>query len=223
MTLRGRLAVAFAGILLAPMLVGLAALAGVVPYAAAEASSRAEIVDRAGTAVRAVVAARCRNLEVTAASAAQAAGAAGESWVVTPANASGPGRCAAPTPRPRSRLLVPTGPAARAEIRGTDGLIGYAYAVQPLNTAFLAELSAAAGTRLRLSLDGSLATFPDQPLGLDSPRRRKLRPRIRSRCLWSAPRSRLWQPACSVGGWLISRPGPFDSFYPQWTVRRPAT
>jgi diguanylate cyclase (GGDEF)-like protein len=45
-------------------------------------------------------------------------------------------------------------------------MIGYAYAVQPLNDAFLADLSAAAGAQIRL-VAGNLGPYPDQPLPLD--------------------------------------------------------
>jgi diguanylate cyclase (GGDEF)-like protein len=47
--------------------------------------------------------------------------------------------------------VVPTGLAARAEITSGNEATGYAYAVQPLDAAFLAELSAAAGRRVSLT------------------------------------------------------------------------
>ncbi len=168
MTLRARLAFAFAGILLVPMLVGVGVLAGVIPDASAVAVGRTNLIDRAGTAVRAVVAARCQHLAVTAEGLASAAAAAGKSFAVTPADATGPWAICGTTPS--ASAAVPTGLAARAEIPGSAG---YVYAVQPLDEAFLSDLSAAAGTPLRLSPDrslspdGSLPTYPDQPLRLD--------------------------------------------------------
>jgi diguanylate cyclase (GGDEF)-like protein len=161
-TLRARLAVAFAGIVLAPMLVAIGALAGVIPEASAATVSRTNLIDRAGAAVRSVVAARCRQLAVTAEGLARAASASGESFAVTPDNATGPWAVCGRDPS--GAPLAPTGLAARAEIPGSGG---DAYAVQPLDDAFLAELSGAAGTRLRLSPDGNLPTHPDQPLRLE--------------------------------------------------------
>ena len=125
MTLRARLAVAFAGVLLAPMLVGIGAFAGVIPEASAAAVSRTNLIERAGTAVRSVVAARCRQLTATAESLARTASAAGESFAVTPVNATGPWAVCGTDPQ--STPEAPTGLAARVEIPGSGG---YAYAVQ---------------------------------------------------------------------------------------------
>src|SRR5690606_3839444 len=69
---------------------------------------------------------------------------------------------------------APHGLAARAEIHSRTGeLTGYAYAVRPLDDAYLARLSAAAGSPVKLvdgpapTLDGhEVATGRDQPLPL---------------------------------------------------------
>ena len=99
---------------------------------------------------------------------AAGAAASGESWAVTPAEANGPWVVCGVDPALAPPVGgLPTGLAARAEIRDAGGaMIGYAYAVQPLNDSFLADLSAAAGARVRL-VAGNLGPYPDQPLPLD--------------------------------------------------------
>lgn len=173
MTLRARLAVAFAVILLAPMVVGAAALAGLTTgllqgSGPGGSNTGQHTVESARGAVRAVVADRCQALAGAAVGLAARAAASGESWAVTPVEATGPWViCGVDPARSPPVAWVPTGLAARAEIRDAGGaMIGYAYAVQPLNDAFLADLSAAAGDRVRL-VAGNLGPYPDQPLPLD--------------------------------------------------------
>jgi diguanylate cyclase (GGDEF)-like protein len=163
-TLRGRLGVAFTAILLAPMALGAAALAGLAPPPTSESVPDPE---RAAAAVRAVVAVHCAHLEATAQGLAISAAVAGDAWAVSPPGATGPWAICGPPGDSPSAPTVPTGLAARAVIKGAGGAIaGYAYAVQPVDDHFLAELSAAAGGRVRLSVDGGLRTYPDQPLPL---------------------------------------------------------
>ncbi len=171
MSLRGRLAIAFTAILLAPMAVGIATLAGITTSISdpAGAIGSSPAIEPARSAIRAVVTARCRSLAVTAAGLAVSAAARHESWAVTPADATGPWSiCGADPAATLPATSVPTGLAARAEIRDGSGVItGYAYAVQPISDAFLAELRAAAGARVALTLAGSLGPYPGQPLPLD--------------------------------------------------------
>ena len=179
MTLRGRLAVAFTAILLAPMALGAAALAGM--SAGTELLARPSSVDdeSARAAVRSVVVARCQQLTATAAGLAATAGPAGGSWAVVPPGATGPWAICGVDPA-ETRGLVPTGLAARAEIRAPTGEVtGYAYAVQPLDQALLDELSAAANRRVSLAAGGSGyaadgatpggAVVPPEPYGLIEP------------------------------------------------------
>lgn len=167
MTLRRRLAVAFTTILLAPMALGAASLAG-LPGAAGMALNRGPGDDeQAHEAVRAVVEARCRHLEATAAGLATTARAAGQSWAVTPAGVAGPWAICGVDPAEGPGTL-PTGLAARAEIRSAAGdVTGYAYAVAPIDEALLAELSAAARRRVSLALGGS--SQPGTPGGSTGP------------------------------------------------------
>ena len=171
MTLRARLAIAFTAILLAPVAVGIAALAGLTAGDAGSSGDRGSraAIEPARAAVRAAVAARCRSLAATAAGLAVTAATRNESWAVTPAGATGPWSiCGADPATTLPATSAPTGLAARAEIRdGGGSVIGFAYAVQPINDAFLSDLSAAAGASVALSLDGNLGPYPDQPLPLD--------------------------------------------------------
>ncbi len=181
MTLRGRLAVAFTAILLAPMGLGAAALAGLSGAAGSGWPSGGGDPgddDSARAAVRAVVEARCAHLAATASGLAATAAAAGQSWAVVPPGATGPWAICGVDPA-ESPDTVPTGLAARAEIHGRLGggggqalpsgtgataeVTGYAYAVQPIDEAFLAELSAAAGRRV-----GLVARSSSSPYGLSS-------------------------------------------------------
>lgn len=154
MTLRRRLAVAFTTILLAPMALGAAALAG-VPSAVGLTPAYDEPDDeQARAAVRAVIEARCRHLAATAAGLATTARAAGQSWAVTPAGVAGPWAICGVDPAAGPGTL-PTGLAARAEIRSASGEVtGYAYAVAPIDKDLLAELSAAAQRRVSLDVAG---------------------------------------------------------------------
>lgn len=156
MTLRGRLAVAFTTILLAPMVLGAAALAGLSgPGGSLTVLGRSDDDGRARAAVRAVIAARCHHLAATAAGLAATAAAADQSWAVVPAGSTGPWAvCGVDPGSVRGTVptgTVPTGLAARAEIRTATGEVtGYAYAVQPLDESLFAELSVAANRRVSL-------------------------------------------------------------------------
>jgi len=146
-SLRGRLAIAFTVILLAPMVLGSATLAGLtsVPWGSADRGAQPR------DAATAVVSARCRQLAATAAGLATSAAAAGQAWAVTPEGSPGPWALCGVDPSRLDPLLTigrvpPTALAARAEIRGEGGTVtGYAYALQPIDAGFLAELSSAAG------------------------------------------------------------------------------
>jgi diguanylate cyclase (GGDEF)-like protein len=160
-TLRGRLAVAFTTILLAPMALGAAALAGLSGAAGLVLARGPAGDESARTAVRAVVQARCQHLAATAASLAATAAAAGESWAVMPDGVAGPWAICGVDPAEGPGGL-PTGLAARAEIRAVTGeVIGYAYAVQPIDEPLLAELSAAAQRRVSLAVDGTSDAGPE--------------------------------------------------------------
>lgn len=156
MTLRGRLAVAFTTILLAPMVLGAVALAGLSgPNRSPLSLDWSGDDGQARAAVRAVIEARCRHLAATAAGLAATAAAANQSWAVVPAGATGPWAvCGVDPGEVRGTVpsgTVPTGLAARAEIRTATGQVtGYAYAVQPLDESLFAELSAAANRRVSL-------------------------------------------------------------------------
>jgi diguanylate cyclase (GGDEF)-like protein len=144
--------VAFTLILLAPTLVGAAALAGlgVMTPGSATATGAGQGDAIAGTAVRSLVAARCRDLSATATSLAATASAAGQSFAVVPAGSSGAWAICGVDPA-ELPAAAQTGLAARVEIRHDGVATGEAYAVQPLDDAFLAELSAAAGRRVSLA------------------------------------------------------------------------
>jgi diguanylate cyclase (GGDEF)-like protein len=155
------------------MVVGAAALAGLTTDLLHGSNpggspSGQHTVESARSAVRDRVADRCQALAAAAVGLAVVAASSGESWAVTPVEATGPWViCGVDPAVSPPAAWVPTGLAARAEIRDASGaMIGYAYAVQPLNDAFLADLSAAAGARVRL-VAGNLGPYPDQPLPLD--------------------------------------------------------
>jgi len=148
-TLRARLAAAFFVVVLGPAIVGGYLLVSLVaPTRTGEPNI---------AAVRAMIAARCQQLSATAESLAAATVATGRPYAVTPAGALGPwATCGGPdlllpplvAPAPGTRY---TGLAAQADISGTGTEVsGYAYAVQPLDGGFLADLSAAAGVPLTL-------------------------------------------------------------------------
>ncbi|MBX6750274.1 MAG: hypothetical protein IRY85_11510, partial [Micromonosporaceae bacterium] len=166
MTLRGRLAVAFTTILLAPMVLGAAALAGLSGSNGSLLTlGQAGDDGQARAAVRAVIEARCRHLAATAAGLAATAAAARQSWAVVPAGSAGPWAvCGVDPGAVRGTVptgTVPTGLAARAEIRTVTGEVtGYAYAVQPFDESLFAELSAAANRRVSLVGAGGGAAGP---------------------------------------------------------------
>jgi len=170
MTLRARLAVAFFVVLLGPVLLGAVLVASVL----VTAGSPEARLNQANVGVRMAVAARCQHLAATAHGLALDTAVRGDPFAVKPADAPSPwvlcgvGPSSVPLP-PGTRY---GGLAARAEVRGPGGsLIGYAYAVQPLDPAFLDQLSAAAGTRLTLLDEGGeagarLEAGASQPLPL---------------------------------------------------------
>jgi diguanylate cyclase (GGDEF)-like protein len=162
MTLRGRLTLAFSAILIAPTIFGAAALAGLNGWSPAPASTD----ETARTAVRTVLDDRCRQLAATAAGLAATAGAAGQAFAVVPVGATGPWAICGIDPS-LEPTVVPTGLAARAEVRASGEVTGYAYAVQPLDAAFLGELSAVAGRRVSLSAPDSYGQLGPVPLRLD--------------------------------------------------------
>jgi diguanylate cyclase (GGDEF)-like protein len=163
MTLRGRLTVAFIAILVGPTTLGAAALAGVSVWSGTGAASTDE---SARTAVRTVIESRCRQLTATAAGLATTAAAARQAFAVVPAGATGPWAICGVDPS-QGPAVVPTGLAARAEITSGNEATGYAYAVQPLDAAFLAEISAAAGRGVSLAVASDsqpFGQFPDSAL-----------------------------------------------------------
>jgi diguanylate cyclase (GGDEF)-like protein len=189
-SLRVRLSVAFFVLLLAPLAAGVAALVGQLP------STYHDPGPRAGAAVKAVIAAKCRNLEVVAAALAAAAAVRGESYLVGDDAPDGPWAVCGADP---ARLDVPVsdapaGLAARSPIAGRYGEVaGYAYAVVPIDARLLDELSAAAGLRVVPLALGSasavpLSTSDDQPLRLavDAPAPRADHPPILLTVLASA-------------------------------------
>jgi len=153
---RARLAVAFFVVLLGPVLLGAVLVASVLVTAGPPEAQ----LDQANLGVRMAVAARCQHLAATAHGLALETAIRGDPLAVSPADAPSPwvlcgvGPSSVPLP-PGNRY---GGLAARAEVRGPSGsLIGYAYAVQPLDQAFLDQLSAAAGARLTLLDEGGEA------------------------------------------------------------------
>jgi diguanylate cyclase (GGDEF)-like protein len=161
--------VAFTTILLAPMGLGAVALAGLWGATGMGPSGRPAADDAAARdAVRSVIEARCRQLGATAAGLAATAGAAGQSWAVVPAEVAGPWAICGVDPPGGA---APTGLAARAEIRAATGEVsGYAYAVQPIDEALLAELSVAADRRVSLAV--GVTEGGDPPYDLIAPQPR---------------------------------------------------
>jgi diguanylate cyclase (GGDEF)-like protein len=160
-TLRARLGFGFFATLVGPALLATGLLAGALP---APAPGREE----ATQGLRLVLAARCESLATTAKATAVRAASEGASLVVTPAGAVD---LWAPCETSGLTVTLPPGTrysglAARADVRRADGtLTGYAYAVQPLDDAFLADLSGAAGVRVRAVPVGAPA-LPDLPVPL---------------------------------------------------------
>jgi two-component system cell cycle response regulator len=164
-TLRARLSIAFTVLLLGPLLLAVIAIAAAGRVAGA-------VDTDAGARVRAVVAARCAHLDIVARGLAATASAQGLSWAVTPSGAVGPWAiCGAGQPSTSAGVAV-SGLAARAEIRDVRGEVaGYAYAVTPVDPPLLAELSAAAGSRVVPAANAPpdavpMETYVDQPLSL---------------------------------------------------------
>jgi diguanylate cyclase (GGDEF)-like protein len=172
-TLRARLAIAFTAILVAPIGVGVAALAGLdrSPHSAPGPIGSAPMpgLEFSRRSIQSTVLAHCESLSAAARNLAVRAAVTGQPWIVTPADATGPwAMCGVEPDEAAPVVSLPTGLAARAEIRGHGGaLVGYAYAVQALDDAFMAELSAAAGTRVQPALGGDLGPYQDQPLPLE--------------------------------------------------------
>jgi hypothetical protein len=148
-TLRTRLAAAFFVALLAPALLGAAALASA---AAAVAPARDDVrADHAIAALRTAIAVECHRLDAAARALAAASAIRGTAFTVSPSNAPEPwavcGAGPAPVPLPSGTKYGSL--AARADVRGANhALIGYAYAAQPIDDAFLSRLSIAAGAEV---------------------------------------------------------------------------
>lgn len=146
MNLRARLSVAFAVLVLGPALVGGVLLLILITDGPAPPDDPA--LRQSAMAVRTAVAARCHALEVQARALAEHAAAQGVPFMASPGGEYGPWAICGAGPSP---VPLPAGTrygalAARAEIRGLDGTLrGYAYALQPLDEAFLAGLSTTAG------------------------------------------------------------------------------
>jgi diguanylate cyclase (GGDEF)-like protein len=167
-SLRVRLSAAFFVLLLGPLAAGVAALVGEQPTTYRDPQPQASL------AVRGVIAAKCRHLRVVAQALAVVAAAQDLPYLVSDGAPDGPWAVCGADPAtldgPVSEVYA--GLAARAEIRGSLGEVaGYAFAVLPVDSAFLAELSAAAGARVVPVATGAagsvlLFTYDDQPLPL---------------------------------------------------------
>ncbi len=166
MSLRARLWLAFVAILVGPAVLVAALLD------AATAGAGTATVDRARTeqavlAVRGQVVAACARLTAAARALAVTAAARHQTYAWTPPAAAGPWALCGQPAAPAAATLHYTGLAARAPVTGGAGRpSGWAYAVQPLDRAFLDRLSQAAGMPVRLLAAGQAPTSPDQPLPL---------------------------------------------------------
>ena len=141
MTLRARLTGAFFVVLLGPLLVGGSLLAAALAAGATDP-------DRSQWALGRAIAVQCDHLQATADGLAVTAAARGEAMLVTPAAAPAPWTiCGVPVAElPVAVDVEIRGLAARAPVSGPEGVVaGYAYAVRPVDDAFLATLAAAAG------------------------------------------------------------------------------
>ena len=162
MALRTRLAAAFFVALLAPALLGGAALASTAT-ALAPASDDVRVA-HAITAVRTALAVECHRLDAAARALAAASAIQRTAFTVSPANAPVPwALCGAgPPPVPLPADTRYGSLAARADVRGPDDvLIGYAYAAQPIDDRFLRRLSAAAGASVSQPAPGIDAVASD--------------------------------------------------------------
>jgi diguanylate cyclase (GGDEF)-like protein len=153
-SLRVRLAIAFAAILLGPV----ALLALLVDHAVAPAPT-ADRTDQAAAAVRVRMAAECARLNAQARSLAVVAVARPDSYAVMPAGTIGEWAVCGEAPG-RARYTVL---AARFPVGS-----GWAYAVRPVDAAFLSDLSAAAGVPVTLS-DTAAPGLGPLPLALGKP------------------------------------------------------
>jgi diguanylate cyclase (GGDEF)-like protein len=155
MPLRVRLAIAFSVILLGPvLLLGLALGRGVADARSADLSRT--LVAQANSAVRAQVLAECDRLAASARALAVSAAVQHRTDAVTPATSWA--LCGdAPQPGRRYTTL-----AARAAVGAGSG---WAYAVRPVDAAFLARLSTAAGLAVS-TVDASMAVPALGPLPL---------------------------------------------------------
>lgn len=158
--MRVRLAIAFTAVLLGPAL-----LLGALAYRAIGSGQRAS-ADAAGTtlaisAVRGQILAECDRLTATARTIAVQAAVRHQPSTITPTAAVGVWALCGDAPQPGVRY---TGLAARVPIG--DGP-GWAYAVRPVDAAFLARLSTAAGRPVTVGDTGSsLAAAGPLPLVL---------------------------------------------------------
>ncbi len=193
MTLRARLCIAFTAVLLTPMALGAAALAGALPggvpgLLGGGAGGPSGDDERAAQAVRSAVEARCRHLAAVASGLASTAARAGQPFAVTPESPLGPGAMCGVDAATSLGDGVPIGLAARAEIRDrraepgqtelTEALVGYAYAVQPLDASFFAELSAAAGRRVGLVVGSGNQESEAGPVEVSGPLPLRIEPAV---------------------------------------------
>src|SRR5262249_29118180 len=165
--LRVRLAIAFSAVLLGPALV-LGALAYRAVGSGERASADAAHTDLPISAVRGQILAECDRLTATARTIAIQASVRHQPTTITPAGALGVWALCGNAPQPGTRY---SGLAARVPIG--DGP-GWAYAVRPVDAAFLARLSAAAGRPVMLgaapsSLAGAGAVAPGARPGVSPP------------------------------------------------------
>jgi diguanylate cyclase (GGDEF)-like protein len=178
-TLRGRLTAAFLAVVLGPVLLG-AVFAGAT-VSAVNRTRSVERLDLAADAVQSTVGALCGQLRAGAQAAAvltqggrdpQAAAvvvAQGMAGAVRLQNAAGDpvGTSGNPPPPPWALCEQPgvgsgyAAIAARVEMRDPNGgLVGYAYAMQPIDSALLRRFGAAAGVSVTLLGDDPRSTDP---------------------------------------------------------------
>lgn len=161
MTLRVRLTVAFFVVLLGPAVLGASVLAGVLPRRGGAS------VEQATAAVHMGLLVRCQHLQAAAEALALRMGVTGDPLAVDPPNAPGPWALCGVAGSEAVRLPAGTryrGLAARVEVRDARGdITGHAYAVQPLDAAFLRELSMSAGATVTLLAVGDDAGHGDAP------------------------------------------------------------
>jgi diguanylate cyclase (GGDEF)-like protein len=156
--LRVRLSIAFTAILLVPTVL-LGALAGRAIVGARDQATTTVILQQATSAVRGQVLAECDRLTAIARALAVTVTVDDRADAVTPLGASGVWALCGQAPATGTRY---TGLAARVPFGGGAG---FAYAVRPVDTAFLSRLSVAAGLSVS-TVDASRALPALGPLPL---------------------------------------------------------